>query len=146
MGIEHEQLATDSFSKEELMALKHLASRVMNKNPAMAQPKVEKPAPPEPPKVNRTKLAQDKTPRVATTVEVSGSTVPEKVKPPRKRKEIEVTLPNGQVVKTAADQQQDGVKKRSLQEIADAAASRAMAQVQSASQDSAITQMLTTVK
>ena len=152
MGIEQDTSGpSGTFSKEEVSALKHLASRVISKNPA-PQPtlaKKEEVTPQRP----RLKVRASEPAAVApqqrrtAPVPVSMSTVPEKVKPVRKQKEpakVELTLPNGITVTTSTEGQV-GQKRRSLadlQDIADQATARAMADVQAASENSQINKML----
>lgn len=147
MGVEQEAEAAGHFSKEEITALKHLASRIMQKAPN-APPTVAKATidTKPPPRVNRAKMetpAVERTPAPVQQMEPA----PSKVKPARKKKEegeVEITLPTGQIVKTK-NERQAGMKPRSiqdLQEIADAAQAKAMAEVQAASENPLINKIL----
>lgn len=150
MGIEQDGAATSgAFSKEEVSALKHLASRVISKNPqVVAAPPVkeEKVLPklrvrsvePEaqPP---RARAQRQEAPRRPVA---NLSQVPEKVKPVRKKKEmVEIALPNGFVVQT----ENTPPPKRTLQDlqdIADQARIAAERDIHSANNNKAIEKML----
>ncbi len=124
MGIEQEASATSSgaFSKEEVSALKHLASRVISKNPQaaqaqMAQPKKEEKVQPKL-RVRSSAPEQREAPAPTKRPVSNLAKVPEKVKPVRKQKEtVTIALPNGHVVET----ENTPPPKRSLQDLQDIA-------------------------
>lgn len=151
MGIELEgQTASGTFSKEEVSALKHLASRVISKNPQVVAAPV----------VKEEKVLPKLRVRQVQQVDNGGAqrarpqsqvpkrpvanlqAVPEKVKPVRKKKEmVEIALPNGFVVQT----ENTPPPKRTLQDlqdIADQARIAAERDIHSANSNKAIEKML----
>lgn len=154
MGIEQEgPVASGTFSKEEVNALKHLASRVISKNPQAA-------ATVAPPPKREEKVLPKLRVRQVEQVDNGGAirarpvsqaprrpvanlnAVPEKVKPVRKKKEmVEIALPNGFVVQT----ENTPPPKRTLQDlqdIADQARIAAERDIHSANSNKAIEKML----
>lgn len=121
MGIEQEASATSSgaFSKEEVSALKHLASRVISKNPQTAQAPVVQPKEEKvQPKLRVRPSSPEQTQTPAKRPVTNLAKVPERVKPVRKQKEmVTISLPNGHVVET----ENNPPPKRSLQDLQDIA-------------------------